>query len=144
MYCIILPTAKVFFIFVSIQKPTNTLHLSTNSIHETYLFYFSYIFYFIVSLFFHWKINTYLSETSLWGIILTYHFIVQFKKLFSGVVNSHSVKKISKKKSKITLHVCSPIIKFICHLGKSSDDADIGDEETPVNFEQKGEETSVA
>lgn len=48
------------------------------------------------------------------------------------------------KNSKITLHVCSPIIRFIIHLGKSSDDADIGDEETPVNFEQKGEETSVA
>lgn len=67
------------------------------------------------------------------------------QKKFSGVVNSHRVKKIEKKKnSKITLHVCSPIIRFIIHLGKSSDDADIGDEETPVNFEQKGEETSVA
>ena len=40
--------------------------------------------------------------------------------------------------------MCRPIIRFICNLGKSSDDADIGDEETPVNFEQKGEETSVA
>lgn len=37
-----------------------------------------------------------------------------------------------------------PVFRFICHLGKSSDDADIGDEETPLNFEQKGEETSVA
>ena len=43
--------------------------------------------------------------------------------------------------------MCSTIrdvIRFIYHLGKSSDDADIGDEETPLNFEQKGEETSVA
>ena len=40
--------------------------------------------------------------------------------------------------------MCSPIVRVIIHLGKSSDDADIGDEETPVNFEQKGEETSVA
>ena len=69
-----------------------------------------------------------------------------FNLLFSGVVKSHRVFKNLKKiiKSKITLHVCSPIVRFIIHLGKSSDDADIGDEETPVNFEQKGEETSVA
>ena len=52
MYCVILPTAKVFFIFVSIQKPTNTFNLSSNSIYEIYIFYFSYIFYFIVNLFF--------------------------------------------------------------------------------------------
>ena len=51
---------KCFFIFVSIQKPTNTFNLSSNSIYEIYIFYFSYIFYFIVNLFFHWQIYTYL------------------------------------------------------------------------------------
>ena len=61
MYCVILPTAKVFFIFVSIQKPTNTFNLSSNSIYEIYIFYFSYIFYFIVNFFFIGKyILTYL------------------------------------------------------------------------------------
>ena len=62
MYCVILPTMKVFFlIFVSIQKPTNTFNFSSNSIYEIYIFYFSYIFYFIVNLFFIGKyILTYL------------------------------------------------------------------------------------
>ena len=61
MYCVILPTTKVFFIFVSIRKPTNTLNHLTNSIYEIYIFCFSYIFYFIVNLFFIGKqILTYL------------------------------------------------------------------------------------
>ena len=51
MYCVILQTTKVFFIFASIQKPTNTLNLLTNSIYKIYIFYFSYIFCFIVNLF---------------------------------------------------------------------------------------------
>ena len=52
MFCVILPTTKLFFIFVSIQKPTNTFNRLTNSIYEIYIFYFSYISYFIVNLFF--------------------------------------------------------------------------------------------
>ena len=52
MFCVILPTTKLFFIFVSIQKPTNTLNRLTNSIYEIYIFYFSYISYFIVNRFF--------------------------------------------------------------------------------------------
>ena len=51
MYRVILPTAKVFFIFVSTQKPTYTFNHLTNSIYEIFIFYFSYIFYFIVGLF---------------------------------------------------------------------------------------------
>ena len=52
---------SVFLIFVSIQKPTNTFNRLTNSIYEIYIFCFSYIFYFIVNLFFIGKqILTYL------------------------------------------------------------------------------------
>ena len=56
MYCVTLPTAKVFFIFASIQKATNTLNFLTNRIYKTYIFYFSYP----IVIFFFGKKNTYL------------------------------------------------------------------------------------
>ena len=56
MYCVILPTTKVIFIFDSIQKATNTLNPLTNSICEIYVFYFSYS---IVNFSFDWQINAY-------------------------------------------------------------------------------------
>ena len=46
---------KSVFIFVNIQKATNTLNLLTNTIYQISMFYFSYL---IMNLFFHWQINT--------------------------------------------------------------------------------------
>ena len=63
MYCVILSTTKVFFIIVDIQKPVNSLNRLTNSVYEIYIFYFSYIYYFILNVFFIDKqILTYLAS----------------------------------------------------------------------------------
>ena len=91
---------KCFFIFVSIQKPTNTFNHLTNSNYKIYIFYFSYIFYFIVNLFY-WQINTYL---------LTY--LLTYQKMFC---KSSSVTKIFP-----TGYFSAPITKiFSCQSGDS-------------------------
>ena len=56
MYCVILSTKRVFFIFVNIQKAMDTFNLLTRPVCEFYTFYFSYP----IVTFFHWQINTYL------------------------------------------------------------------------------------
>ena len=123
MYCVILPTTKVFFIFVSIRKPTNTLNHLTNSIYEIYIFCFSYIFYFIVNLFFIGKqILTYLLTYRLHQQrcqvnFLSYLFVTSRNLLFGVFLPKKNYYNITKNSRKCQASVSERCTSLCKHSG---------------------------